>query len=380
MHALLIQAAHLKAVRVSPRTVWIFIELIDADGRTGLGEASLESNHLAVATAFEHLRPSLQASQFGNAADLGRWVRAHLTHRADLAHAAALSAIEQALQDLLAQVAGRSLHACLGSPRRSRVALYANINRGTTSRSAEQFAQRALEAASRGFAGVKIAPFDGVTPDGAGSRGAIDLALARIAAVRAALNGQRSHCSLMVDCHWRFSELTAVDMVHELAALGVTWYECPVAETPEHYPLIARLRRLANARGIRLAGAETMVGLEGFRPILEAGLYDVVMPDVKYAGGLEQTLRIAEFAATHGTDCSPHNPTGPICHAHSLHVAALIDRMPMLELQYGETPLFEQLANGGLPPYQDGTSALPEGPGLGVKLAPSYLDHLEITT
>lgn len=379
MHALRIAVARLKAVRVSPRTVWSFVELIDTEGRTGLGEASLESRHLEVASAFERLRPSLYASRFSGAADLGPWVCAHPTHGTELAHAAALSAIEQALQDLLAQVAGRPLHALLGQVQRSRVALYANINRGTTTRSAEQFAQRALDAASRGFIGVKIAPFDGVTPTGGGGRNAIDQALARIAAVRAALNDQHRHCSLMVDCHWRFGEATAVDMIPELAALGVNWYECPVAETPDHYPLIARLRRLANDRGMRLAGAETMVGLEGFRPILEAGLYDVVMPDVKYAGGLEPTLRIAEFAAAHGTDCSPHNPTGPICHAHSLHVAALIERMPMLELQYEETPLFEQLADEGLPPFRDGTSRVPEGPGLGVRLAPCHLEHLEIT-
>ena len=65
-----------------------------------------------------------------------------------------------------------------------------------------------------------------------------------------------------------------------------------------------------------------MTGLEGFRPFLEAGIYDVIMPDVKYAGGLRELLRIGEFAAGLGVACSPHNPSGPIAHAHSLHLSA----------------------------------------------------------
>jgi galactonate dehydratase len=76
------------------------------------------------------------------------------------------------------------------------------------------------------------------------------------------------------------------------------------------------------------------------------GLYDVVMPDVKYAGGLAECLRIAELAARHGVAVSLHNPSGPVCHAHSIHLSAALQTEERLEYQHGETPLFFGIAPG----------------------------------
>lgn len=119
---------------------------------------------------------------------------------------------------------------------------------------------------------------------------------------------------------------------------------------------------------MRLAGLEQGVRFESFRPFCEAGAYDVMMPDVKYFGGLQQMLACAEQFATYGVQFSPHNPTGPICHAASLQVAAAAPSFDMLELQFDESPLFDQLVNGGFGPVVDGHCQLPEGSGLGVAL------------
>jgi galactonate dehydratase len=93
------------------------------------------------------------------------------------------------------------------------------------------------------------------------------------------------------------------------------------------------------------------------------------MPDVKYAGGIRELGRIAEAAAAHGVACSPHNPSGPIAHAHSLHVSAHLGLFPFLELQHGESPLFFDIVDGVLPDPRSGRSDLPRGPGLGLGLA-----------
>ena len=366
-----------RGVPVTARSVWTFVEVLDAAGNAGLGEATLEGRHADVAREVARHGASLAGERIVDGAQAASRLRARLDGVSDLAEAAALSAIEQALQDLCARRAGVALHEALGGARRDPVPMYANINRGTTTRSAAQFAERAARAAAQGFGAVKLAPFDGVTPANAGSdegRALIDAGLERVAAVRAALASDRS---VMVDCHWRFTPVVADAMVDELAALGVDWYECPLPETAELHGALARLRGRANAAGMRVAGAETMIGLEGFLPLLRAGLYDVVMPDVKYAGGLAETLRIAQAAAGHGVACSPHNPSGPICHAHSLHVAAVIDRMPALEVQFEETPRFFELADAGLPAFRDGASVVPAGPGLGVRLAHDRGEHTE---
>ena len=315
------------AVRVTPRTTWIFARVTAADGTVGWGEGTLEGRGAQVAAAIEAFGGRLPASI-----------------PQDLVEAAAYSATEQALWDLRARAAGRPLADLLGGARRRRVALYANINRGTTDRTAEGFARRAREAVALGFGAIKIAPFDNMKEG-----------YARIAAAAEAIAGR---AELQVDCHWRFDLTQAHEALAECARLGVTWFECPIPETPENYPAIKRLRAKANAAGMRLAGAETFIGAEGFRPLLEQGLYDVVMPDVKYAGGLAECLRIAELAARHGCAISLHNPSGPVCHAHSVHLSAALESGERLEYQHGETPKFFEIAPGLEVPVQ-GNATLP---------------------
>ena len=359
-------------VRVSERTVWTFVEINDGDF-SGLGEATLEGRSDAVERAARSLgealfEPGSRPSE-SHLERLAQWLLADRCAHS-LVHATALSAIEQALHDLLARRAGLALHARLGQAQRSRIPLYANINRGTVPRTPERFAARALRAAGQGFNAIKMAPFDGVSPeadDAPAQRALVDAGLARIAAVRAALDAHFPDCDLMVDCHWRFNAAQAMQMTDELARLKVSWYECPVAETPEQFATLRQIRSRANDLGMQLAGAETMIGVNGFLPILKAGLYDVVMPDVKHAGGLTEVLRIAETAAAHGAACSPHNPTGPICHAHSLHVSAVFNDLPALEVQFEESDLFFALADPDLPRFEAGMSALPSGPGLGTR-------------
>jgi galactonate dehydratase len=99
-----------------------------------------------------------------------------------------------------------------------------------------------------------------------------------------------------------------------------------------------------------------------------------MMPDVKYAGGLLETLRIAEALAERGVGFSLHNPTGSVCHAVSLHLSAACPPGLPLEMQFGETPLLYQLPQRPLPAPQGGSSALPAGAGHGAALLPASLE------
>ena len=78
--------------------------------------------------------------------------------------------------------------------------------------------------------------------------------------------------------------------------------------------------------------------------------------------------RTVEACASLGVLVSPHNPSGPICHAASLQVSAVLTAFDMLELQFDESPLFNQLVSGPFAPIIDGYTKLPAGSGLGVVL------------
>ncbi len=355
----------LQHVRITPRTVWSFMLLTLEDGRTGCGEATwnagpdtLDAPAAAAAHAWTG-RPLAAVETFAAARGI-----------APLPEAAVASAIEQACWDLRGQLAGRGAAFLHGEPQRTRVRLYANINRRTVDRSPEGFAQSAKIARAAGFDVLKVAPFDGLAPALCGSpqgRQLLEAGLARVAAVRAAMG---TAVDVYVDCHWRFDPTLAGVALRELAGLGVTWFECPLPEVPGNMDALRALRREANARGMRTAGLEELTHPDAFGPWIAASCYDVVMPDVKYAGGIGGVLRVGELAAAQGIACAPHNPSGPICHAASLAACAMGAGMDLLEHQFDESPAFQALVGDRLPHPHGGYSALPDGPGLGVRLQP----------
>jgi galactonate dehydratase len=358
----------LDSVRVTKKTVWLFITLTAEDGSTGVGEASLNGQEEAVQAALRRMTPAILQLDAQRPEHVSRTLA-----YASLPEAAVVSAVSQALWDLCARSRGITVAEALGGMTRGQIPLYANINRSTEARTPEGFAATALAAVTRGFTAVKLAPFDEAQPgqDGASLHHAIDLGLARTAAVRDAIG---TGARLMVDCHWRFDEAGASQLIHAARDLNLYWIECPISESPDDFAALRRLRAQCHDNGVRLAGAEQTSGLHGFRPLIEAGIYDVMMPDVKYAGGLDEMLEIAHAFNLAGIDFSPHNPTGPICHAASLNVSAAVPHGDLLEMQFDETPVFDELVAHGLPPIVNGQADLSaQGSGLGVALLPSLL-------
>ncbi len=360
--------------KVSEKTVWNFIRIADSDGRVGWGEGTLEGRHQEVRDIITRIAPEFIGDK---AAPSFESMRARPGFKLD--DAAAVSGIDQALRDIEAQKLGRPLADILGDrDRQEGVRLYANINRGTKDRSAEGFAKRAADAVACGFGAIKIAPFDHVRPDQLNTlagRKLFDEGVQRILAVRDAIG---MDVDLMIDCHWRLTEAAASDLLGELRSIQPYWLECPLIEVADNFTSLRNLRARANDAGIRLAGCETLIGLAGFLPFLEARVYDVIMPDIKYVGGVDEMLRVGDAAASRGTACSPHNPSGPVAHAHSLHVSTQLSNFPFLEFQFAESPLFFSIVSGGLPNPVEGRSAIPMGPGIGISLDMVAISHKRV--
>ena len=368
-----LQNAALHCVRITPKTCWSFLRLHTRDGRTGEGEATLGGQDDALLAAVERLVPT--ALREATLEDPGGFATGHAP--GNIFDASVVSALDQALWGLHAQARDGSLAQGLGV-RRDPVPVYANINRRTIERSPEGFAASARAASDAGHVAFKLAPFDEVTRDvcaaGNGER-AMQAGLARIAAVRESVGPA---ARLMVDCHWRFDEATAMLLNEAAAKLRVYWIECPLPEVEGNIPALARLRGQCEALGMRQAGLEQSIGWDVIRPYCEAGAYDVVMPDVKYIGGVHELRRVASACADLGVAVSPHNPSGPICHAFSLQVSATLADFDRLEMQFDESPLFDALVGAPFPRIVNGHASLPYGPGIGVALSDALLNtHAE---
>ena len=370
----IIEAFSWHELRVSAKTVWSFVQLVDAAGRVGVGEATLAGREPQMRQALQDFAPAVLGHSPADA-DLA----APRAAARSLSEFAVVSALDQAVCDLAAQQQGVSVSGLLGGAQRESVRVYANINRGIESRTPAGFAARARSAIADGFSAVKIAPFDGVELYGDDARAVdsdlFDASLARIAAVREAIG---LDADLMVDCHWRLNRAAAEAVLRTIEPHHLHWLECPVPETPQMLRTIRALRGFANDRGVLLAGCEEMSMLAGFMPFLEAGAYDVLMPDVKYVGGMREMLGVAAVLERHGVAFSPHNPSGPVCHAASLHICAVASSRERLELQYAETPLFDRLAGDSLPRPRNGEVAVPNAPGLGVSLDPLLVHELSV--
>ncbi|MFF4189052.1 mandelate racemase/muconate lactonizing enzyme family protein [Streptomyces sp. NPDC001691] len=223
------------------------------------------------------------------------------------------------LADWLAERTGRPVL-------RRTIPLYANINRTLRTRTPQAAADTARQAIAAGYATVKVAPFDGFTGSDRIARG-LDIARA----VREAIGPERT---LLLDAHHL---LTADQLIKHAAAftdLRLGWLEDAVRLDD-----IEGLRRVRAAIDAPLAGGEFAATPAQVLPALRSGALDVLMPDVKHAGGPLHVLRLAALAAEHGVALSPHNPSGPVATAASAHVSALLPSDgPPLEVMFGEVP------------------------------------------
>ena len=341
---------------VSARTRWHFVVLRDG-GAAAVGECSDAGDIGGVIQQLTAMRPAFQGRDLvsDRATVVDELARTVVAAPRDKAFAAAtvMGGLEQSLVDFAAKADGEPVWKWLGGVAPDRVPLYANINRMPGGRSPAEVAEMAASAVAAGFRAVKCAPFDVREP----GRDLADTGVARLRAIRAAIGDD---VTLKVDFHER---LTADDVYRVLPAmedLGVGWIEDAFAVQN-----VEDLRTLRAGTTLPLAGGELMFRLDEARTAIAEHLVDVLMPDVKHAGGIARVLSIAHGAS--GTAISPHNPSGPVATAASAHLLAACPNATVLEYQFGEVPWRRDLV-GGAEHITDGHLHLSDRPGLGVRL------------
>lgn len=271
--------------------------------------------------------------------------------------ATVMGGLEQLLIDHAAQADGEPVWKWLGGNPTEYVQLYANINRMPGGRTPSDVAGMARRAVAAGFTAIKCAPFDVQEP----GESLVDIGLARLRAIRTVVGYD---IELKVDCHER---LTADEVHHILPALedlDIGWLEDAFAidQTDD-------LRTLRATTDLPLAGGELMFHQDEARTAIAEQLIDVLMPDVKHAGGIKRLLSIARAAPD--LEISPHNPSGPVATAASAQLLAACPNATVLEYQFGETPWRNDLV-GGNEHIVDGRIRLSDRPGLGVVFQPEH--------
>jgi L-alanine-DL-glutamate epimerase-like enolase superfamily enzyme len=107
---------------------------------------------------------------------------------------------------------------------------------------------------------------------------------------------------------------------------------------------------------------------------------DVVQPDVCYVGGLSRALAVARMAAGADIRCTPHSANLTLVTVFALHLLAAIPNAgPYLEYSIEPDEYYPWQAGLFAPALavEDGRASVPEGPGWGVEISPSWLERAE---
>lgn len=356
-----ITALRTHVVYVSRERSWLFVEVETDDGFIGLGEASQSRNDLGVAAEIERLAPQYVGHDpldlIERRCDLLAWPYNGRTLFA------AVSAIEQALWDLCGKKLGIPVYKLLGGSVRDRVRAYANIGYAARDNSPEALAESARSAVAEGFDAIKLYPL-GIRPadasDAVARRRWIDTGIERVRAVRDAVGFE---VDVLVDLMHQIAEFNEACLVaRRLDAFDLFWIEDPfVRDDPK------QLAEYRHRIGPRLAGGAPYLTRYDFRSVLETRSFDVIMPDVKWSGGINEVKKTASMAEIYGVSVSPHNASGPVASAAALHLSLTLSNFLIVEQAWG-VPTWRGDLCRGTEHFDRGHFVLPSAPGLGVDL------------
>jgi len=275
----------------------------------------------------------------------------------DFITATAISAINQALYDLLAKKIGVPVWRLFTQdPLQKHISYYATINRALRDRTIEGYLEIVARAAGTGTSRIKCAPFEMVAPQMTVKEqtAAAGQGLAVLEAIRSA----NPELGIRVDFHSRFHLDAFLGILPRLKALKLDWIEEPCLHASDFY----EIRQLTE---IPLAAGELFFGPSAFKQLIKENLVDVIMPDVKHVGGFGPLIAVCREADKYGVQVSPHNPSGPVACAASIQSAAVSEAVTSLEAVF--------LSSGTLPittgDHEAGFFEIPTNPGWGYEFS-----------
>lgn len=347
--------ARIETFTVKPR--WVFVRVETDDGAAGWGEASLEGHSEAVEGAFASLRDRFIGHDADAIEDVWQIAYRLGFYRGGPVLMSALSGLDQALWDLKGKRLGVPVWLLLGGRVRDKVPVYAWIG-GDRPHDVREAARARKE---QGFRAVKM----NATEDlgWLDSPKALDATLERVAAVQA------EGMDVGLDFHGRVHRPMARQLISLLEPMRPLFVEEPVlSEHPE------ALKAVAAGASVPIALGERLFSRWDFKPFFEAGVVDVIQPDLSHAGGISECRRIAAMAEAYDVAIAPHCPLGPIALAACMQIALTSINFAIQEMSLGihyndaEHDLLTYLRDPAIFEVSDGMVAALESPGLGIEI------------
>ena len=351
---------------------WLWVQIHTDEGLTGLGEtypwpeaeASVVRRALApVLLGRDPRRIDLLWADMFRAISYSGWAGAEMR---------AISAVDMALWDLAGKTAGVPVYQLLGGASRERIRTY-NTCYDHISFMTEpvRLARSLLDS---GIRSMKIWPLDPVALRNGGqfiTPQELKEGLEPLRLIKAEFGDDMD---VAMEFHGYWNLHCAIQIAHACEEYEPMWLEEMLPQDN-----LAAYGELAAATSLPLCVSERLMTRWSFRELLSNGAARIIMPDISWCGGISEAKKIASGAETMFRPVAPHNCGGPVLHAASLHLAANLSNLFILEsVRRHYDDEYRGLVTATYP-CRDGAFDLPSVPGLGIELSEATLARHDAT-
>ena len=276
----------------------------------------------------------------------------------------ALSAIDEALWDILGKDAGTPVYRLLGG-RASEVNAYATF---PVEKTPDELVESANWLANKGFKAMKIGAGFGIEADRE--------------RIRTITDGIPDDFGLAIDANTSYSFPEALAVAKTASDHELEWFEEPISHMD-----IEGQADLNQQVSVPISGYQTHTPHYPVVDHLRANALEIYQPSLDYAGGITGANRVATLVEAFNKRLVPHALGPAVNYAASLHVAAASRACSLIEFAvladdiddpgeyiagpYVDNPEVIHVRDGGeIPP--------PEGPGLGVELDDEAVEALRV--
>lgn len=379
----------------SPDRNFVTLQLTTDDGVTGLGDATLNGRELAVVAYLrEHVAPLLIDRDPHAIEDTWQFLYRSAYWRRGPVTMAAIAAVDMALWDIKAKVAGLPLYQLLGGASRRGALAYGHAS----GRDIPELLDSVREHLALGYQAIRIQTavpgidavygvaaqpsVDGVRYDyEPAQRSALPTEedwdtrayLRHLPGVFEAVRHEFGpELPLLHDGHHRMTPIQAARLGRDLEPYDLFWLEdCTPAENQD------ALRLVRSHTITPLAIGEVFNTVWDFQYLIRDQLIDYVRAAVTHAGGITPMRKILDYAAQYQIKSGIHGPTdiSPVGMAAALHLDLAVHNFGIQEyMRHGDltNEVFQQSFT-----FEDGLLHPGEQPGLGVTLDRAAADAHE---
>ncbi|WP_328293561.1 D-galactonate dehydratase family protein [Kineococcus sp. NBC_00420] len=366
-------------VVTSPGRNFVTLKLTTDEGLTGLGDATLNGREQAVVAYLrEHVVPLLLGTDPHRIEDTWQSLYRGAYWRRGPVTMAAIAAVDVALWDVKAKVAGLPLYQLLGGASRERVRTYGHAN----GRDVPELLDSVRARRAEGYQAVRVQT--GVpglrTVYGVHTGEAIARPTHRALPVvedwdtpaylrhlpsvlEAVRNEFGPELPLLHDAHHRLTPVQAAKLGKDVERYDLFWLEdCTPAENQEGFRTVRRHTTTP------LAVGEVFNSVHDYQTLITEQLIDYARSAVTHFGGISPLKKLFDFAAVYQVKSAVHGPEdiSPVGTAAAIHLDLAIHNFGIQEYS-GHTDLTNEVFRHAYT-FTDGHLHPGDAPGIGVEL------------